>query len=71
MLIPAKRVKIGTPVVMALSTLAVEIIKAALTDDGQQFCFQEPDPRRQAGASESDAMPRSVATTAAERACGN
>jgi Phage integrase family len=42
MIIPAKRVKNGKPVVMALSTLAVEIIKTALTDDGQQFVFKSP-----------------------------
>ncbi|WP_315775124.1 MULTISPECIES: tyrosine-type recombinase/integrase [unclassified Bradyrhizobium] len=42
MVISAKRVKNGKPIVMALSTLAVEIIKAALTDDGQQFVFKSP-----------------------------
>jgi len=42
MVIAATRVKNGKPVVMALSTLAVEIIKAALTDDGQQFVFKSP-----------------------------
>ncbi|CCE04770.1 conserved hypothetical protein [Bradyrhizobium sp. STM 3843] len=42
MVISAKRVKNGKPVVMALSTLAVEIIKAAMTDEGQQFVFKSP-----------------------------
>jgi integrase len=42
MVIPAKRVKNAKPVVMALSTLAVEIIRAALTDEGQQFVFKSP-----------------------------
>ena len=42
MIIPANRVKNGKPVVMALSTLAVEIIKEALTDEGQQFVFKSP-----------------------------
>jgi integrase len=42
MVISAKRVKNGKPVVMALSTLAVEIVKQALTDDGQQFVFKSP-----------------------------
>jgi len=42
MIIPANRVKNGKPVVMALSTLAVEIIKEALIDDDQQFVFRSP-----------------------------
>jgi integrase len=40
MAIPAGRIKNKKPLVMALSTLAVEIIKEAIADQGQTFVFE-------------------------------
>jgi integrase len=44
--VPLKRVKKRRVIQQPLSSLAVEIIREALTDDGQQFVFQTPQARQ-------------------------
>jgi integrase len=44
--IPLKRVKKRRTISQPLSSLAVEIIKQALTDDGQEYVFQTPQARQ-------------------------
>jgi integrase len=44
--IPLRRVKKRRVIQQPLSDLAVEIIRAALTDEGQQFVFQTPQARQ-------------------------